>query len=70
MAAQYPDFEIDNRIPEFLERLYRATDDPDATEEYISLFTGDASFKCGQLSLQGTDGLKIPYIQSKHCSNY
>lgn len=56
IMTRYPKSGLDERIPEFLERLFRATDDPQLTEEYVSLFTADASFKCGPLVLHGTEG--------------
>jgi len=52
----YPEVGLDEHVPDFLDRLFKYTDDRNATEEYVSLFTDHGVFKCGRLSLQGKDG--------------
>ena len=54
--AIYPEVGLDDRVPDFLDRLFKYTDDRSATEEYVSLFTDQGVFKCGRLFLQGKDG--------------
>jgi len=53
----YPSFGIDKRIPTFLDRFYRVSDDENSAEEYLTLFTPDASFQFLSLRLHGTEGL-------------
>ena len=52
----YPSFGIDKRIPAFLDRFYRVSDDENSAEEYLTLFTPDASFQFISLRLTGTEG--------------
>jgi hypothetical protein len=55
----YPSVGLDHRIPEFLARFYRISDDENATAEYPNLFTQDASFKFTSLQLRGIEGSYI-----------
>ena len=54
--VNYPEVGLDERVPEFLDRLFKYTGDRSATEEYVSLFTDHVVFKCGRLTLHGKDG--------------
>jgi hypothetical protein len=56
----YPQFGLDERIPDFLQRFFRAADDPNATDELLLLFTSDASFKSGKLEFHGSEGPPPP----------
>ena len=52
----YPSFAIDSRIPSFLAHFYRISDDPTTAEEYLTMFTPDASFQFISIRLSGTEG--------------
>jgi hypothetical protein len=52
----YPSFGIDKRIPAFLSRFYRVSDDENTEEEYLTFFTPDASFQFISIRLNGTEG--------------
>ena len=54
--TRYPKSGLDERVPEFLERFFRISDDPQSTENYFELFTADVRFKSGSLALEGIEG--------------
>jgi 3-phenylpropionate/cinnamic acid dioxygenase small subunit len=56
----FPSFGIDKRIPDFLARFYRISDDENTADEYLTLFTPDASFQFLSIRLNGTEGHSPP----------
>jgi hypothetical protein len=56
---------IDPRLPEFLPRFFRISDDKDGAAEYPNLFTSDASFQFTSIRMEGTEGNSPHTIDSQ-----
>jgi hypothetical protein len=52
----YPSSGLNPKIPAFLTKFYRISDDVNGEEEYLLLFTPDASFKFTSIQMSGTEG--------------
>lgn len=62
MASQYmsdyPSLPIDPSIPQFFENFYQISDTPDAHEQYVDAFTGDAVMIMASKKAEGKKGLR------------
>lgn len=56
--SQYPSgVEVDPAVIEFFEKFYRVSDTPGAHDEYVDMFTKDATFILASKTSQGREGM-------------
>ncbi|KAK1763941.1 hypothetical protein QBC33DRAFT_548381 [Phialemonium atrogriseum] len=56
--SQYPfGVEVESSIVEFFERFYRVSDTPGAHDEYVDMFTNDATFILASKSSRGREDI-------------
>src|SRR5271170_8013244 len=53
----YPAFGLDSRVPSFLSRFYRISDDENGATEYPDLFTHDVTFQFISIRVSGIEGI-------------
>jgi hypothetical protein len=54
--TRYPAFGLDTRVPAFLSRFYRISDDENGAAEYPDLFTHDVTFQFTSIRMSGIEG--------------
>jgi len=52
----YPAFGLESRVPSFLSRFYRISDDENGAAEYPDLFTHDVTFQFTSIRMSGIAG--------------
>src|SRR5271170_5324213 len=55
----YPAFGLDSRVPSFLSRFYRISDDENGAAEYPDLFTHDVTFQFTSIRMSGIEGFHL-----------
>ena len=61
--TRYPAFGLDSRVPAFLSRFYRISDDENGAAEYPDLFTHDVTFQFTSIRMRGIEGIRSAALQ-------